>query len=92
MPEAHDLTITFRQRGGTHGDYAENARLTGVLRDIMRATGNWDKLKPAQRLSLDEIALKIARILSAGADPHFKDHWFDLSGYAQLGLKACDEP
>jgi hypothetical protein len=91
MTEAHDLTITFKQRSGTHGSYSENARLTGMLRDIMRATGNWDKLLPAQRLSLEEIALKLARILSTGADPHFKEHWHDIQGYAKLGEDACGE-
>jgi hypothetical protein len=89
MPEAHDLTITFKQRGSTHGSYADNARLTSIFRDVLRGTGNWDKLAPAQRLSLDEIMLKVARILSAGADPHCKEHWHDIQGYAKLGEDAC---
>lgn len=91
MPEAHDLTITFKQRDSTHGAYAENARITGEMRNILRTAGNWNDLAPTQRLSLDEIVLKIARIVSRGADPHFKDGWHDIQGYAKLGEDACDD-
>jgi hypothetical protein len=90
MTEANDLTVTFKQRGSTHGSYEENAEVTMAIRNIMRTAGNWNNLSMAQRLSLDEIALKLARIVSKGADPHFKEHYHDIQGYAKLGEDACD--
>jgi|KBSMisStandDraft_5_1062788.scaffolds.fasta_scaffold4881817_1 hypothetical protein len=88
MPEANDLTITFKQRSSTHGDYAENARIAISLRQTLRNSGNWDSLSPGQQLALDEIALKIARIVSLGAG-QTKEHWHDIQGYAKLGEDAC---
>jgi hypothetical protein len=36
----------------------------------------------SQREALEMIAHKISRILAG--DPHFADHWTDISGYARL--------
>lgn len=80
---------TIKQRGSTHGDFRENAVISQDLRTRMRAANNWNKLRPAQQQALDEIALKIARILSEGADPAFTEHWHDIQGYAKLGEQAC---
>lgn len=60
-----------------------------MLREEMRVMGNWNALHSSQQLALDEIALKLARILSPGADPHLKEHWHDIQGYAKLGENAC---
>ena len=90
MPEAHDLTITFKQRSGTHGTFTENGRITMQMRELFRSAGNWQSLNSAQQLALDEMALKLARILSTGADPKFKEHFHDLQGYAKLAEDACD--
>ena len=90
MPEANDLTITFKQRSGTHGTFTENGRIAMQMRELFRSTGNWQALNPAQQLALDEMALKLARILSTGADPHFKEHFHDLQGYAKLAEDACN--
>jgi len=89
VDKSQDLTVTFAQRGGTHGSFAENAQIAMTLRSIMRATGNWENLLPEQRLALDEIALKLARILSLGSAHNFKEHWHDIQGYAKLGENAC---
>jgi hypothetical protein len=44
-----------------------------------------------QREALDQIAVKLARILSG--DPTCADDWRDLAGYAWLaGLDLADEP
>jgi hypothetical protein len=88
-PRGNDLTVTFKQRSGTHGRFNENANIAMQTRKLWHSTGNWQALAPAQQLALEEIALKVARILSTGADPHFKEHWFDIGGYAKLGEDAC---
>jgi len=81
-----DLTSTFKERSSTHGDFAENALITVQIRKLYRETGNWSNLVPEQQLALDEIALKIARILSEGSEPGV--HWHDLQGYAKLAEDA----
>lgn len=77
------------RRGKTHGDFKDNAEIANDLRSVMRGGPNWENILPEQRLALDEIALKIARILSAGSDPTFAEHWNDIEGYAKLGGRQC---
>lgn len=89
--QSHLLETTLQQRGSTHGDFSENAVIAQDLRTRIRAARNWDKLRPAQQLALDEIALKMARILSDGSDPAFAEHWHDIQGYATLGEQACSK-
>jgi hypothetical protein len=90
-PGTPHVSATLQQRGGTHGKFTDNAAIAQDLRTRMRAAPNWDKQHPAQQLALDEIALKIARILSDGADPAFAEHWHDIQGYAKLGEQACSK-
>lgn len=75
-------------RGKTHGDFASNAQIAVPARTAMRATKGWTMLTMAQQLTLDEIQLKIARILSGAAD--FKEHWDDIAGYANLGGRDAE--
>lgn len=75
-------------RGSTHGDFGDNAMFALQMRDLLRSIKpHWSNLTAEQRLALDEIALKIARILSGGAD--VAEHWIDIQGYAKLGEKVC---
>lgn len=79
------IDVTLADRAKTHGAFEENAWLAMALRSIIRSGSNWKHLSVAQQLSLDEIALKQARILSKGADPHNQEPWLDIAGYATLG-------
>lgn len=78
-------------RASSHGSFGENARLTLDIRTTMRSAVNWSKLRQPQQLALEEIALKIARILSSDDSTHAgqKEHWDDIEGYAKLGGKYC---
>lgn len=87
-PEAVTVTDTsavLAQRGGSHGKFGDNAQfheyaLTGMQ---MHCNGEgWHNLSARQKLALDVIQQKIARILSG--DPNFVDHWTDIEGYAKL--------
>lgn len=80
---------TLEDRGKTHGDFEENALVAQAIRTALREGGNWDSLFAHQQLALDEIALKMARIVSKGADRNFKEPWHDIEGYAKLGGKLC---
>jgi hypothetical protein len=79
------IDVTLADRAKTHGAYEENARIAMVIREAMRKGGNWQLLSTAQRLSLEEIALKQARICSVGAEPSNQEPWLDIAGYATLG-------
>lgn len=87
----------LQEREKTHGNFATNADISQELKRIMHGTyaaggakqrTNYGDMKPAQREALDQIALKLSRLLSG--QPGFKDHWADIAGYAKLGEEACD--
>lgn len=69
-------------RTTTHGDYTDHARVAQELKQIMECEKGWRKLNFCQREALAMFAHKIARILVG--NPHFKDHWDDIAGYATL--------
>lgn len=75
----------LKQRAGSHGAFEDNAKIALALRAVFRAAPNWSRLPEAQQLALDEMALKQARLLSAGSDASFAEHWHDIAGYARLG-------
>lgn len=77
----------LEERGRTHGLFSENAVLTMETRAIWHAAPNWQHLSPSQQLALDEIALKVARILSTGTNPKDTEHWLDGAGYFTLGAR-----
>jgi len=84
-----DINATLNERNQTHGDFAENARISQALKTIMRTSLGWENLPDAQKEALDVTALKISRILSG--QNMFPDHWLDGSGYFTLGERACDD-
>ncbi len=81
MPEG---ILSERQK--THGNFYTNARISQILKEYFRMWGM--PASTVQREALDQIALKLSRILSGQAN--FKDHWDDIAGYAQLGSRDCD--
>ena len=82
MPVEELLT----KRNATHGDFADNARVSQSLKYIVYFNAE-QKLSSVQREALDMIFLKISRIVTG--DPNFKDHWDDIAGYATLAAKDC---
>jgi hypothetical protein len=70
------------ERGKSHGDFTDHARVTQSLKYGMRNSPKWDKLTPIQIEALEMIQHKIGRILSG--DPKHQDHWDDIAGYAKL--------
>ena len=75
------------ERQETHGDYKEVAEIAQRFRDLMRGTVGWDDMNHAQREALDSMASKFGRLCSG--NPHFRDHWDDLAGYATLASMHC---
>jgi len=77
------------ERGRTHGLFSDNGQIAQDTRELWRRAPNWHALQAEQQLVLDEIALKVARLLSTGSDPNFVEHWDDIAGYAVKGSQAC---
>jgi len=72
---------TLAERATTHGDYSDHAAITQSFKYLMRGRG-WERLNDCEREALEMIVHKIGRILAG--DPHFRDHWHDIAGYATL--------
>ncbi len=73
---------TLELRQSTHGDFADHARTTQLLKTVMHNQPGWSSLNAMQRESLDMIVHKIGRVLSG--NPNHADHWHDIQGYAKL--------
>lgn len=78
---------TLSERAKTHGDFKEVANTylnikKAIFKDKQYFTDD-------EVLAIDMIAQKLARI--ANGNPHFKDHWHDIAGYATLVECDCKE-
>jgi hypothetical protein len=73
---------TIEDREVTHGDYRAQAFFAQRIKEEMHGQGGWVKLSPAQKETLEMIAVKISRVLHG--DPNTVDHWTDIAGYATL--------
>lgn len=88
-----DTEALLSERGKTHGDFGDHARITSRLKDVMaeeialRTNRGQPPLTFAMRESLDMIAHKIGRIIAGHAG--FTDHWDDIAGYARLVAGRC---
>lgn len=77
---ADDVGAVLAARQKTYGDFETVAEMAIALRRVLaeaRPTGS-----AAQRIALDMITLKLARI--AAGDPNHIDSWVDIAGYATL--------
>jgi hypothetical protein len=83
-PERHPLLTT---RQSTHGDFAENALVSQMLKRCFRASTGWDRLTDVEREAMDMIALKFSRILSGKSME--RQHWEDVVGYGKLVEDLC---
>jgi hypothetical protein len=79
----------INERQKTHGVYKNTAAYSQGLKDMFRASPNWSALNDGQREALDNLSVKVSRILNG--DPDFKDHWDDISGYGKLGADSIDD-
>lgn len=83
------INDTLAERGSRYGDFTDHADIAQALQDVMRASNGWERLPAFMRQALTVIADKIARILNG--DPHYKDNWHDLQGYAKLAEDRCND-
>ena len=77
-----NIHTTLDERGSRYGKFTSHAFITQSLKDVMKASPNWDILSPSQKESLEMTAHKIGRILNG--DPNYSDSWLDIAGYTLL--------
>ena len=80
MQNTGKITKILNERGDTYGDYTEMAAVSQAIKDVVLQGSAL--LNPAQRESIEMIAVKMARI--ACGDPDHVDSWDDIAGYATL--------
>ena len=73
----------LKEREKTHGEYAEVAEVSQLLKGNLRCGKSHNRLSDVQLESLDLICTKLARIVCG--NPNEPDHWLDGSGYFKLG-------
>lgn len=84
IPERDQLLSTRQQ---THGNFADNAKVSQGMKEWMRTSPGWANLTDVEREAMDMIALKFSRILSGKSLE--KQHWEDVVGYAKLVEEIC---
>lgn len=79
------------ERGKTHGNYSKQAEIGVILREAFFDSPNAkkDRLNYVEQDALLMISVKLSRILTG--NPHVKDHWDDIAGYAKLVSKTLSE-
>lgn len=84
---AQDLV---RERGSFRGKFSEQALVSQRLKQTFRSDpANWGRLSAAQKEAMDNMANKMARILTG--DPNEKDAWDDIGGYAIVAQKDVNK-
>lgn len=82
---APTIDATLAERGNRynlHGTYADHAHLTQSMKDCVREHKGWQYVPDDMREAIDMILHKIARVVNG--NPHYKDNWVDIEGYAKL--------
>lgn len=92
--EQRETAAILQERGKTHGNYSDHARITQALKALIWAEieARHDRQERPRLTSemceaLDMICHKIGRIIAGQAD--FADHWEDIAGYAKLVANEC---
>ena len=83
--EATNVDATLAERGARYGKFADHARITQQLKDVVydnMSQEKFDLLAPDQKEALEMICHKIGRIVNG--DPNYHDSWHDIAGYAKL--------
>ena len=83
---APSTSALLHARERTHGPFNQMAGVAHNIRRALRHGRAFAWLPASQVIALDEIALKLARIVCG--DPAHADHWDDIAGYALKGRDA----
>ena len=86
-----DIKKVLQERGVTHGNFKDNARVSQALKALLEHELNISAVGMTSDKSeaLDMIALKLSRIVTGS--PNVKDHWLDIAGYATLVANTLED-
>lgn len=76
-PTVSELQAVLADRGSKHGEFRDHAAAT-----ILHGSLRWPEMSAIEREAAEMIIHKLGRVCSG--DPHYRDHWIDIAGYAQL--------
>lgn len=85
-----NVNDTLVERGGRYGKFRDNAKIAQDLKKYVRTCGSWSELEDDQREAIDNILIKMSRILSPGTDKTYTDNWIDMAGYATLVVERIE--
>jgi hypothetical protein len=84
------VETTLKERQSNYGDFSENARIAQELKSVVQHAPGWIlQCNQVQREAIEMILFKISRIVTG--NPHYKDNWHDIQGYAKLAEERCDD-
>ena len=83
-----NIQNVLADRARTHGDFEHVAKMSQNLKHQMQSVNAYMHLDYYMAESLEQIAMKIARILAGNARD--ADHWQDISGYATLVVRQIE--
>jgi hypothetical protein len=84
-----DINKILNDRQVNYGDFAERAKISQDIKQIMQNCPNWEILEADQKESLEMVIHKISRILNG--NPNYDDNWIDISGYITLVVKRLQK-
>ena len=77
-----NINEILAERGKTHGDFKDHAKLSQNLKEVARSSKNWANLQDFQKEAIEMSLHKLARILSGNAK--YIDSWRDMAAYIEL--------
>lgn len=83
-----NIQTVLADRARTHGDFEHVAKMSQNLKHTMKSTRAFEDLDYYMAESLEQMAMKIARILSGNCFE--TDHWQDIAGYASLVVRQIE--
>lgn len=75
---------TLNERESRYGSFIDNARIAQEMKGYVRGCGSWSELEYDQKEAIDNICIKMSRVLSPSGDKSYIDNWVDMAGYATL--------
>ena len=79
-----NLNETLEDRGAAYGSFSDMAKTAQELKAVL-VTG---EMTFVEQEAMELICTKLARL--AHGNPHHRDSWLDIAGYAQLVVKEID--
>ena len=83
------VSATLDEREQTYGDFSVLAHSVEQMESFIKSLPGYSKATPGHREAAHMIIQKLVRALNG--DPHYKDSWHDIAGYAKLAEKECKQ-